>query len=106
MAGLGLPTIVVGYDSVVELEAAGDVPSYLQLDVHGEVEFPEHLSLSPDLCSSWPGVELVLDSARVEPFDSMVVHPDTLQVLNLVHLQDHGVELLQLVISVPEIRGR
>ena len=99
--------MTLGADSLpVGFKAGGDVLDQFQLDLHCEVELPKDLGLPPHLDGSRFGVENVLDCARLEPFDSLKVQPDTLQVVPGVDSNDQVIELLDLAVLVPEVRSR
>ena len=97
---------LVGDSLPVGFKAGGDVLDQFQLDLHCEVELPEDFSLPPHRSGSRFGVENVLDCARLEPFDSLKVQPDTLQVVPGVGSNDQVIELLDLAVLIPEARSR
>ena len=66
-----------GFPSITT-EAVGDVLNYLELVLHVEVQFLEHLGLSPNRFGSRFVVKLVLPCSRLESLHSMVVKPDQL----------------------------
>ena len=59
----------------VAIEAGGDILDYLQLNLHGEVQFHKHLCFSPNLFSSWFVVKLMLVGSRLEPPNPKDIEP-------------------------------
>ena len=79
---------------------------YLQLFLHDKVKFLENLSFSPHWSGPRFGVKNMLDVARLESFDSLVIQPNPCQANLVVQRDDLVIQAFHLDKLVPKVFGR